>query len=310
MIFPFLRGILKWTEAPLTWSIFALCVMFYMMTFTIDRAAEESLRSSMDTEFLSVSGYMYYQYLDESGKNKLNPELRERILTGGAEPVLYLGSKALRDQNFLEVYNSFSFKGDQVAIANWKNKMVEHLRNIDKRASQVFGLSYQNQSIWQWITYQFMHGSFMHLLSNMLVFFIFASVIEKLFGSSVLGFIYISGGLMGGLGYLLLNPGVTSPLVGASGAVSALIGFYAFAERHKNVKFLYFISPMQGHFGFVYLPRWVILLICIVPDVSAYFATPDFIFSGVAYTSHIFGALWGLIMALGFKVFSRSKATA
>lgn len=308
MIFPFLKGFAKWDQVPVAWSIIGLCFLFYIMTAPLESLIEDKItRVVLQQDFLIVSGRLYHQY-SQVKHLPVSQELEQNLKSGDSSAYLVLGSQALRDKDFVENYLNFEFEGDQIAIGNWKKKMSEYSRLLVLRATQAFGLSSYKQSMTQWVTYQFMHGSFIHFLSNMLVFLIFATAIEMIWGGGTLLFIYLSSGIVAGMAYLILHAGVMSPMVGASGAVSGMIGFFAVASPTANNRFIYFFSPMRGHFGFIYLPTWCIFLFSVLPDLASWAATPSLLFSGVAYSSHVFGAAWGALNAFGLLFFSRREA--
>lgn len=87
---------------------------------------------------------------------------------------------------------------------------------------------------WQIITSMFIHGSFMHILMNMVVLYQFGSILERYLGWVKFGILYIVGGVITGflsLGYLAFE---SVNLVGASGAISALLGFLACIDRYNR----------------------------------------------------------------------------
>lgn len=99
--------------------------------------------------------------------------------------------------------------------------------------SLVFGLNALifNGAWWQVISTMFLHGSLMHLLMNMVVLFQFGTLIERGIGSIKFCFLYIFGGIFTSLlslSYLLFN---NVNIVGASGAISVLLGFLSFYDR-------------------------------------------------------------------------------
>ena len=87
---------------------------------------------------------------------------------------------------------------------------------------------------WQIITSMFVHGSFMHIIMNMVVLYQFGSILERYLGWVKFGILYIVGGLITGflsLGYLAFE---RINLVGASGAISVLLGFLACIDRYNR----------------------------------------------------------------------------
>ncbi|MBR2917205.1 MAG: rhomboid family intramembrane serine protease [Campylobacter sp.] len=87
---------------------------------------------------------------------------------------------------------------------------------------------------WQILSSMFIHGSFMHILMNMAVLYQFGSILERYLGWVKFGILYIIGGVITGLlslGYLAFE---SVNLVGASGAISVLLGFLAYIDRFNR----------------------------------------------------------------------------
>ena len=82
------------------------------------------------------------------------------------------------------------------------------------------------QDYYTLLTSTFLHGSWMHLIGNMLYMWIFADNIEASIGNAPFAVFYLLGGLAAGLCHIYFNPGSTIPAVGASGALSAVMGAY------------------------------------------------------------------------------------
>ncbi|MCZ6103898.1 MAG: rhomboid family intramembrane serine protease [Campylobacter ureolyticus] len=104
-----------------------------------------------------------------------------------------------------------------------------------------FGLNYLFFSgfYWQVFTTMFLHASFLHVAMNMAVLYQFGCILERYFGSLKFGFIYIIGGVITSVlslayTYYMARHGVVVNLVGASGAISVLLG--VLANLDKNMR--------------------------------------------------------------------------
>jgi membrane associated rhomboid family serine protease len=76
------------------------------------------------------------------------------------------------------------------------------------------------------ISYQFLHGSWWHLISNMLFLWVFADNIEDAYGHFAFALLYLFCGVVAALVHVMVLPFSGAPLVGASGAVSGVLGAY------------------------------------------------------------------------------------
>ena len=295
MIVPWLRGFLKSDLVPLTWTLIFLNCCFFLMTHN---AVGENSHDSFftDPHKFELTSRLYFQYLG-------NSELPTK------EQTLSFGMRALRDAKFINEADKFEFKGDQVAIQAWKKGLIEFRENLERHPSLIFGLSWNRKQPLTWITYQFMHAGWMHLLGNMLMLLIFAGALEIQIGGLGVVSIYLFSGIAGALGFLILGEPTLAPMVGASGALSGLMSFYVVYERKKRVPFFYFLSPIEGFYGKLWLPVWMIFPLFFVADIAAYFGTVAEFGSGVAYTAHIGGMVFGLVIGFIAKKWIRPRPT-
>jgi membrane associated rhomboid family serine protease len=134
---------------------------------------------------------------------------------------------------------------------------------------------------WQIITSVFTHYDFFHIFANMYTLYFFGSSVLQLLGAKRFWFIYLVGGIMGSLFYILLAPPYLA--IGASGAVFALGG--ALAVLRPNLKVFVFPIPAA-------IPLWIAVL--------GGFALLSFV-SGVAWQAHLGGILLGLAVGYYYR---------
>lgn len=146
------------------------------------------------------------------------------------------------------------------------------------------------------ITHMFLHGGWLHLLGNMLYLWIFGDNVEETLGSvRFLGF-YIACGIVAAIGQGLLAP---APLVGASGAISGVLGAYLLISPTARVSTLVFLGIF---ITIIQLPAIIVIGMFIVLQIiegiaelrlSLHPATQQ-----IAYFAHVFGFLAGLLLLL------------
>jgi membrane associated rhomboid family serine protease len=147
------------------------------------------------------------------------------------------------------------------------------------------------------LTSMFLHGGWLHLIGNMLYLWIFGNNIEDRFGP--LGFVafYVAGGAAAALAQVAIDPTSEIPLVGASGAISAVLGAYLVFFPHARVLtlvFLGFFYQLVQIPALLVLGFWFLLqLIDGVATLGASNAT-----GGVAFFAHIGGFVAGVAVAL------------
>jgi membrane associated rhomboid family serine protease len=287
---------------PLTWTLALLNIFIFLIIFS--GASSTLITSSLlwKPEGMLLTGRLYFQYLQTLNSTDLyqRPEWLLKMKSDDTDQMEILGSYALRDAHFLGKAESLQFIGDEIQINEWRREIHEYLKSYRDQLLYRFGLS--GMSTWplSWITYQFSHSSWMHLLSNLVFLIVMGPAVESLVGSFTLLLIYLIGGFAGGACFLLLNSHGAVPMVGASASISALLGFYCLAERRVRVRFLYFVSPIQGQYGSIFLPTLLIIPLFLVVDLASVWSSPEGLGGGVAHIAHLGGTFLGL--SLGFIV--------
>ena len=144
------------------------------------------------------------------------------------------------------------------------------------------------------LTSQFLHGGFLHLASNMLYLWIFADNVEDRLGHTRFLLLYLSSGVVAAVTQLLVSPGSSTPMVGASGAIAGVLGAYLLMFPSARIVTLiplgFFLEtvelPAFLFLGLWFLLQWVQGLTTIgqVAEVG-----------GMAFWAHIGGFVSGMI---------------
>lgn len=149
------------------------------------------------------------------------------------------------------------------------------------------------------ITSMFLHGSWMHILGNMWFLWIFGNNIEDSMGHGRFIVFYLICGLAAAIGQVLAATNSPIPMVGASGAISGVMGAYLLLFPRVKV---YAIIPLGFIFTSVGMPAWVMLgywfLIQIISGVVSIGGEGG----GVAFWAHAGGFIAGLVL---IKLFVR-----
>jgi membrane associated rhomboid family serine protease len=145
----------------------------------------------------------------------------------------------------------------------------------------------------------FMHGSWMHLLGNMLYLWIFADNIEAVVGSVRFVLFYVFGGLAASLAQVLFDPASGVPVVGASGAIAAVMGAYIVMFPGSRVKMFFLLF-----FIVFYVPSWVFLGFWFVQQALSGLGALGVSAGesgGIAWWAHIGGFVFGLLAGFRFR---------
>jgi membrane associated rhomboid family serine protease len=141
------------------------------------------------------------------------------------------------------------------------------------------------------ITSMFLHGGWMHLGGNMLYLWIFGDNLEKTMGAARFLVFYLACGIAAGLAHILFSGGSSVPTVGASGAISGVLGGYLVLFPHNRVRVLTRGGIMSVP-AIVVLGFWIVIqLINGLGSLAVRTET-----GGVAYMAHIGGFVAGLVL--------------
>ncbi|KPK67545.1 hypothetical protein AMJ87_13210 [candidate division WOR_3 bacterium SM23_60] len=148
------------------------------------------------------------------------------------------------------------------------------------------------------LTSMFMHGGFMHIFGNMLFLWIFADNVEDRFGHIRFIFFYIVCGIAGALLHAVTAPNSMVPMIGASGAISGVLGAYILLYPKARVLAL---IPFGFFLRVTYLPSVLFLGIWFLFQFLSGLSSLGARGAGVAYFAHIGGFVVGLLFALPFR---------
>lgn len=145
------------------------------------------------------------------------------------------------------------------------------------------------------ITHMFLHGGWLHFLSNMWILFIFGDNVEARLGHFRYLTFYILGGVVAGLTQVLIAPDSSIPSIGASGAIAAVLGAYLVLFPHARVVSL---VPIFFFFWFVDIPAIFYLGFWFISQLfSGLMSLPTAgAVGGVAWWAHIGGFIYGVFI--------------
>ncbi len=153
------------------------------------------------------------------------------------------------------------------------------------------------------VTSMFLHGGWMHLGGNMLYLWIFGDNLERVMGAAKYAVFYLVCGLAAGLAHILFAAGSSVPTVGASGAISGVLGGYLLLFPKNRVKVLT-RGGVASVPAIVVLGLWIVIQL--VSQLGSIAQTSEG--GGVAYMAHIGGFVAGMALVKLFA--TRQLATA
>ena len=148
------------------------------------------------------------------------------------------------------------------------------------------------------VTSQFLHGGIFHIAGNLLFLWIFGNNVEDRFGRLAFLAFYLVGGVVAGLTQVAIDPTSTIPIVGASGAIAAVLGAYLVLfprARVTTVIFLVFFYQLIELPAVFVLAFWFFLQL--VDGLGSLGMTAANSSGGVAFFAHIGGFVFGAVVA-------------
>ncbi len=141
----------------------------------------------------------------------------------------------------------------------------------------------------------FLHGGFMHIIGNMWFLWIFGDNVEDEMGHTNYLLFYLAGGLAATFIQGVIAPSSTVPLIGASGAISAVVGAYFVFFPHAKVLSL---VPIFIFITFLWIPAWLFIVFWFFMQyLNGLLSISSSYTGGVAWFAHIGGFVFGFIVA-------------
>lgn len=145
------------------------------------------------------------------------------------------------------------------------------------------------------ITSMFLHGGWMHLIGNMLYLWIFGNNVEDVMGHARFIVFYVACGVLAAFSHAITDPSSTVPMVGASGAISGVLGAYILLFPHAHV--LVFIPGI----GLTSVAAGIVLGMWFIMQLLSGGMSVGSTGGGVAFFAHIGGFIAGMVLIGLFK---------
>jgi len=152
------------------------------------------------------------------------------------------------------------------------------------------------------LTSMFLHGSWLHLLGNMLFLWVFGRNVEDLIGGGRFLVLYLCCGLAAAILQVVTNPYSRVPTIGASGAIAGVMGAYLIKfPRARIVTLVLFVI----FFTTIEIPAWAMLIWWFVIQLFSglgSLASTDYSGGGIAWFAHVGGFVAGMLLIRVFPV--------
>jgi membrane associated rhomboid family serine protease len=148
------------------------------------------------------------------------------------------------------------------------------------------------------LTAMFLHGSWLHIIGNMLFLWAFGPEIEDAMNPLRYLVFYLLGGVIATLVQVAASPGSTVPNLGASGAIAAVMGAFLVTyprDQIRTVLFFFFFAR------FTFIPAALLIGVWFLMQLFSVGAVADVNTGGVAYLAHVGGFIFGAVSARLFE---------
>jgi membrane associated rhomboid family serine protease len=171
----------------------------------------------------------------------------------------------------------------------------------DVTQGPVIDEDFPDKNVWlSALTSMFLHGSLLHIGGNLLFLWVFGNNVEDVFGKIGFALFYVVGGVVATLAHVALNLDSTVPVVGASGAIAAVMGAYLvlFPQAKVRTAIIFLLVVVVNIRAFWVLGFWFVL---------QFFTSPE---ESVAWAAHVGGFVFGVLVALIVRMFRRPEVPA
>jgi len=291
---------LDWRHAPIV--LCALVLINVMVFFFYQSNDDKKLHEAMtiyDTHaYFEHEWPLFEQYLESKHEKDLIETYREQHEDEYYDQIItdllmrgdfyrYLQNNA--GNHFrTDVYDEWVIERPRV---NSLMQSVSYLAN---------GLRASELKITSFLTHQFLHGDIMHLLGNMFFLIVCGFAVEAAIGHWRFLVFYLISGVAAGFAQMATDWNSSSPLIGASGAISGVMAMYLVVFRFKKIEFFYWFFFFVGYFR---APALFILPFYIGKEIYSFHHDTE---SHVAFMAHAGGFVAGALLIGGALLVNRA----
>ena len=217
--------------------ILANCFVYFVLQSDDREQRLQASRFYFESGLGTIEALRYQAYLKATDNEKDSIRTQEDL---DEEAVKRLCVRMRQDDVFMKrlLKDEIITPADQ-QYAEWKGLRKEYEDIVSETVTQRYGFKPAEKSIITPFTYMFLHGGFMHLLGNMIFLWLVGCVLELGCGRVFYASLYLLTGFLSALLFGLVYTDSQIPLVGASGAISGLMGAYTVLYGRKKIKVFY-----------------------------------------------------------------------
>lgn len=279
--------------------IAASCLVFFVFQSEDDSRFKQAYHYYFESGLAGIELPLYAKYLESEKGNR--PEIGEldRINSKAFELLIDMQ----QNDGFMSALHHEKIIVPGSAVYNpWRNKRTEFNNRLNRTTLHRYGLVPAQVKPWMFVTMMFIHGDAWHLLGNMVFLWIVGCVLEMGLGRLLYCGLYILGGIFAAVFYYTVHYNSFVPGIGASGAISALMGAMTVLYGFTRIR-VFFSTGF--YFDYFRIPAVLLLPIWLGKEVLAFFFGAS---AGVAYMAHAGGLIGGVILGGGCRQLLGSAA--
>ena len=282
----------EWSRPPvITIGLILANLLIFLLYQGNDAAiAQDAARIYQQHQLLELEREHFLDY-----SRTAHPELQDELANlSKAERDAYVMRGIFVDRGF-DRYLQDGWQNFRITIPEAHTDWPEQRRAFEEQRNRLSsiegGMTPAEAKPFTFISSQFLHGGWDHLFGNMVFLFLFGFTLESVLRPHVYLGMYLASGLAANVLHLAFNHDSYVPVVGASGAISGLMGMYLALYRLRKIRFFYTVFVYFGEFR---APALFILPLWLAKELYGHFFTE----TNIAYWAHIGGLLAGVGMML------------
>ena len=287
-----ITGKISWRNPPVVTIalIVVNCLVFFIFQLSEGQKYLEAEQYYYDSGLAQIELERYWQYVEA----KDDVEAPSDLDVAEDEALIYTWRMTMfADAEFMErLSNDEIITPDDPTYSEWKEMRETYTQMLEATVTMRYGFRPAHPSLVTIMTHMFLHGGFGHLLGNMVFLWLVGCLLEMGSGRIYFGAVYLLTGICAvGLFWVIYRHSAI-PLVGASGAISGLMGAFTVLYGRRKVKIFY---SLGFYFNYVQVSAIVLLPVWIASEIFQLF------FGGVshvAYVAHIGGLISGALMGV------------
>lgn len=227
-----------------------------------------------------------------------NPELSTHIKKNDADGRIIINVLMTmeNDQDFMKkLHKDEIINLQDKNYSEWKSARTQFEKTLNNTISDRYKFVPSEHKPITFITHQYLHGGYDHLIGNMLFLFLIGFALETALGSLLYFVCYCVAGLGAVILFWQIYPTSDVGLVGASGAISGLMGMYAGVFGLRKIRFFY---SLLFYFDYIKAPALIMLPLWVLNEMYQLHSNTG---SHVAYVAHIGGLLTGGLISFAIK---------